>query len=250
MASEGNDVFLKDELHANGNLERLVFPARRDQLEASPTPKSGAAIPLQHSASNEDFRLDYEREAIDQIKKGLQALGGEVTDIESVIAKTSLSKAQVLECFGNMHSVVIALVESLATEMSAPLKVTATVPPLREILHKFGSRITMEDSKWQLNGLYRIALTESIRNREIGEEFYRRGPGLLTSELSDLIKRYQAEGEVRDGDSYILASQFMAILRLNLEPREEADADGHSDVSKIVDMFCSGIQKGVKPCAS
>lgn len=250
MAREGNEELFTGELHANGNFEQLAFPTRRDQLDASTTPKSRAAMPRQHSASNEDFRLDYEREAIDQIKKGLQALGGEVTDIESVIAQTSLSKGQVLECFGSMHSVVIALVESLAAEMSAPLKVAATIPPLREILHQFGSRITMEDYKWQLNGLYRIALTESIRNREIGEEFYRRGPGLLTNKLSDLIKRYQSEGEVRDGDSYILASQFMALLRLNLDPCEETDADGHSDVSKIVDMFCSGVQTGVKPCAS
>jgi hypothetical protein len=230
MASERINEILTAEARADGSSGQRALPSRQN-----PWPANDG--------------LDDQSEVLDEIKKALQAADGGVTDIESVLAGTTLSNDQVVKHFGSMHAVVIALVESLAVEMSTPLKAPANTP-LREILLQFGQRITAEDCRWQLRGLYRIALTESIRNRETGEDFYHRGPGLLTAELAGLIKRYQAMGAVRAEDSYLLASQFMALVRMNLDDGDDVRTAVHSDVAKTVDMFCSGIQAGATPCAN
>lgn len=196
------------------------------------------------SLPDQNADIDHRQGVIDVIMKALQAVDGGVTDIESVLDKTNLSNEAVLKHFENMHAVVIALVESLAEALSRPLKMSTTSMPLRETLIHFGKRITAKECRWQLISLYRIALTESIRNREAGGDFYHRGPGRVTAELARIIERHQVRGTVRAEDSYVLASQFMALLRVNLDEGNVARTSGPSHVFEIVDLFCSGLQTG------
>lgn len=200
--------------------------------------------PPEAPASVESIAVHRQQAVINEINRALQSAGGDVTDIESVLDRTSLTREEVLEHFDDMHAVVMALVESLVGAMLQPLKSATAAAPARDILLQFGSRLTAEACRWQLRSLYRIALTESIRNRTMGADFYHRGPGMLTTELARVIERGQAAGAIGSGDAYVLASQFMALLRVGLDDEGPDRTSGNSDVAQIVELFCSGIQTG------
>lgn len=110
-------------------------------------------------------------------------------------------------------------------------------------------RVSDEHSAAQLKCLYRIALTEVIRNTGIGRDFYLHGPAFVTTGLARFIEHAQAAGIVREDDSRNLASHLMALLRADLDLSDRsppASLDERSrprgNASRAIEMFCAGIQ--------
>lgn len=180
-----------------------------------------------------------------------------ITSIEAVIATTDLSSQEIADAFGSNRGLVIALAEMLAASMLEPLEGCTTVASFRQKLLAFGHRVTNEHSASQLKSLYRIALTEVIRNTGIGRDFYRHGPGLLTDGLARFFKDAQTAGIVLEEDCHALASHLLALLRASFDLSDTFPSDmskgtskelsyEQGDVPQIVDLFCAGIHTGAQ----
>ncbi|MEZ1321059.1 TetR/AcrR family transcriptional regulator C-terminal domain-containing protein [Pseudomonas fluorescens] len=244
MSNKANEAVLlhvqnTEHSELSTGLRGTVREANDDTTASAQTSHQSFPDTLHNSAGQ--YRI------IVEIKNALRNADTEVTDLETVLINAKLSTEKVLEHFENMHAVVIALVESLALELAAPLETAVYNLQFHLALLNFTSRIA--DHLWQLKALYRIALTEAIRYEDRGADFYHRGPGLLTAKLANLIEAYQAIGAVRSEDSYVLASQFMALARMHLDKDRPISAVGKIDSLSIVDIFCSGIMTGDKSCA-
>ena len=186
-----------------------------------------------------------------EVANALRAAGSDITNIQTVIAATTVSPQEIVDEFGDLGRFMIALVEALATSMLEPLDDCSTEASFQQKLLAFGNRVTGEHVAPQLKCLYRIALTEVIRNTGVGMSFYKHGLGLVTTELARFFRCSQAAGIVLEEDSRHLASHFMALLRANLDlpgalppAASRAAARGPKDVSRIIDLFCAGIQSG------
>ncbi|HSV58682.1 MAG TPA: TetR/AcrR family transcriptional regulator C-terminal domain-containing protein [Variovorax sp.] len=190
---------------------------------------------------------------LSEVADALQAADSGVRSIEAVIAKTDLSVQEIADAFGSNDGLVIALAEMLAASMLEPLEGSTTAASFRPKLIAFGHRVTNEHSASQLKNLYRIALTEVIRNTGIGPDFYKHGPGLLRDELARFFEAARSAGIVGEEDSHYLASHLLALLKASFDLSDTFPSDGskHSshergDVSQIIDLFCAGIHTGAE----
>jgi hypothetical protein len=188
---------------------------------------------------------------LSEVADALRAADSGLRSIEAVIATTDLSSQEIADAFGSNHGLVIALAEMLAASMLEPLEGCTTAPSFRRKLLAFGHRVTNENSASQLKNLYRIALTEVIRNTGIGRDFYKHGPGLLTAGLARFFKAAQTDGIDLEEDCHALASHFLALLRASFDLSDTFPSDvskelsyEQGDVSRIVDLFCIGIHTG------
>jgi AcrR family transcriptional regulator len=176
------------------------------------------------------------------------------TNIESAIARTSVSMQEIAASFGGKRELLLAMVSQLSDSMSAPLTAGSATPDLRQRLMDFGQGVTNTYANSHLRGLYRIAITESIRHTGLAREFHEAGPGRLTQRLADFLQIAQAGGVLRRADPHLLASHFLSLLRANLDipdtfPRDLATRPiGREYVRNAVDLFCRGIDGGRQPC--
>ena len=190
---------------------------------------------------------------LSEVADALHAADSGVRSIEAVIATTDLSVQEIADAFGNNRALVIALAEMLAASMLEPLAGSTTTASFRPKLIAFGDRITNEYTASQLKNLYRIALTEVVRNTGIGPDLYKHGPGLLTDELARFFDAARTAGIVLEEDSHYLASHLLALFRASFDLSDTFPSDGskalshaQGDVPQIVDLFCAGIHTGAQ----
>jgi hypothetical protein len=205
------------------------------------------SITLQAAAANRRYTI------LSEVADALRTADSGIRSIEAVIAATDLGSQEVADAFGGNDGLVIALAEMLAASMLEPLEGFTTAASFRQKLVAFGHRVTNVHSASQLKNLYRIALTEVIRNTGIGRDFYQHGPGLLTAGLARFFKAAQTAGIVQEEDCHALASHFLALLRASFDLSDTFPSDvskelsyEQGDVSHIVDLFCAGIHTGAK----
>ena len=186
-----------------------------------------------------------------EVAEALRTAGNGVTDIETVVAMTQVSARRIADEFGSMNGLVIALAEQLSASMLEPLDRRPAETSFETQLFEFANRIADAYSFSHLRGLYRIALTDAVRNIGTGRTFYERGPGLLMAELARFIHRAQKAGVIRGADCHELASHFMALMRAGLDLSDIFPSDTSNrpprkegDVSRIVSLFYTGIRTG------
>ena len=176
---------------------------------------------------------------------------GSTTNIESAMADASVSAQQVAATFGGTRELIVAMVGELSEQMSAPLASDSNLLDARSRLLDFAECVTDIYAHSHLRGLYRIAVTESIRHTGLGRDFYEAGPGRLTQRLADFLQRAQAQGALSCTDPQLLATHFLASLRAHLDvadtyahhPAGSGLAD-RSYVRQAVDLFFNGIEAG------
>jgi hypothetical protein len=189
-----------------------------------------------------------------EVATALREADASITNIESVIARTPVSEEEISDRFGGKRELLLAMVSQLSDSMSAPLAVGSTSYDWSQRLLEFGECVTDVYATSHLRGLYRIAITESIRHTGLGRDFYDAGPGRLAQRLAEFLQVAQAEGALR-ADPHLLASHFLSLLRVELDvsdtfPRDAAASPvaAGAYVRSVVDVFSHGIGGGRQPC--
>lgn len=206
---------------------------------------------VNHPSPDKHTRASILAEVVQAMRTG----DGLATDIESVIARTTLSVGQVEDEFDGLHDLILAMVGQLSALMCSPLEHPPTRLNFRQNLLAFGESVANVYSYSHLPMLYRIALTEAIRRTGLGPDFYRIGPGQVADRLADYLGQAKAAGAfASSADTRPLASHFMALLRAQLDLSDTFPNDrtnkldrGDPAVAEAVEMFCNGIKTG-KSC--
>jgi len=176
---------------------------------------------------------------------------GSITNIESAIASTAISAQDIATNFGGNRQLLLAMVRELSDTMCAPLDNDSAILDVRQRLFEFGQRVTDIYATSHLRSLYRIAITESSRHTGLGRDFHEAGPGHLTQRLGSFLQTAQAEGAIRPLDPHLLASLFLASLRVHLDiadtfSRASRPVADPASVQSVVDLFVDGIDGGTQ----
>ena len=189
------------------------------------------------------------REILEEVARALQAAGPGVTNIQAVVAATPVQPEEIDQLFGGFSGLLNALVEAVAQSVLAPLAPAGEgADAFLPTLIAFGQRVTNPRTALQLRALYRIAITDTIRDARLGQDFYARGPGQVLQGLARFLSTARAAGIPLEGDSHQLASHLMALLKGyaglpdGLAHHEPDDTRSLAEVPGIVGMFCLGIQ--------
>lgn len=198
---------------------------------------------------------EYSRAAIiAELAAVLRDCDASVTNIESAIARAGIPMQEISAQFGAPRQLILAMVLQLSRSMAASLAVETTAD-LRQRLIEFGRCVihTYASSHWR--ALYRIAVTESIRQTGLGRAFYESGFGYLTQRLAEFLRLAQEQGTLGPGDPHLLASHFLSPLRALVDmPGAHALDLATSPLAcsvharNVVDLFCRGINGGRQSC--
>lgn len=171
-----------------------------------------------------------------------------VSNIESVIAKVKLSLRDVSQMFGGTRELVLAMTSELTDRMCAPLAGIPTGADLGERLCEFGDQVLELCAISHWRSLYRIAVTESIRQTGLAGDFHELGPGRLAKRLAGFLRAAQEEGALACGDPHLLASHLLSPLLGGLGTSEEvapwfamSAIARRAYVRSLVNVFCHGI---------
>lgn len=195
------------------------------------------------------------RAIMDDLATVLSDAEASTTNIESAIARTSISPQDIAATFGGKRELLLAMVSELSDAMSEPLASGSKKADLRQRLLEFGQCVTDIYATSHLRALYRIAITESIRHTGLGRDFHEAGPGRLTQRLTEFLQAAQAEGTLGRADPHLLASHFLSLLRANVDVTDSFANELATHramrglyVRTVVDLFCDGINGGRSPC--
>lgn len=186
---------------------------------------------------------------LSQVADALRCAGRGVSSMQAVVATARISPQDIVDEFGSTRGLFIALAKSVSASMLEPLDHGTTDASFQHKLHAFAHRVTDEKSASQLRCLYRIALTEVIRNNGIDRDFHQHGPGQVTAGLARFFKTSKEDGIALEEDSRQLASHLMALLRAHLDLFDALPAGASNgpsrrrgNVTRTIELFCAGIQ--------
>lgn len=183
------------------------------------------------------------------VAESLRQMSETATNIQSVVNRTDIAEQEVVSEFGSMHGLILALVSQQIDALSLPLQ---DDPPqgkkeYMQRLLQFGQGVA-EAYSFYVRRLYRIAITESIRNSGFGREFYEVGPNRLTRRLASFLEQAQQAGAISLIDSRSAAELFLSLMRASLDlidnssnscPAKEGQA--HIAAKQAIDLFHDGI---------
>ncbi|UNK48709.1 TetR/AcrR family transcriptional regulator C-terminal domain-containing protein [Lysobacter sp. S4-A87] len=184
---------------------------------------------------------------LQEVSDALRMANDGATSIEAFLAGTSVSQREVIDEFGSMDDLVIALVENIVAFMLEPLDESPTEATFMRQLVAYGRRVTDEYADLRLKNLYRIAITDTIRDSRMKGEFYRRGPHVVQSELARFFRSAQLAGVRLDLDSRRLAGHFMAYLRVGWDLSGTGPQADGSQPADGVGRRVEGFLKGIRP---
>lgn len=185
---------------------------------------------------------------LDKVATALQGPSHGVTNIQAVVAGVDVARDEITELFGGFGGLVDALIDSLVISMLSPLRECESEDEFVHRLMAFGRRVTDPHGLVQQRNLYRIALTEAIRDAGRGQDLYARGPGRILNGLAAFLSSSRSAGVLLQGESRQLASHLLALLKgcSGLDDSFPPEAWGQPracrSVTKVVEQFLVGVQ--------
>lgn len=186
---------------------------------------------------------------LSEMADALRCADLDVSNIQAVIAATRFSLQDIVDEFGSTSHLFNAMVETASTSLLEPLDDCTNELSFQQKLLAFAHRATDAYSAVQLRCLYRIAVTDDIRNAGMGRDFHHYGPGLVADGLTRFFMAAQEAGIGLEEDSRRLASHLMALLRANLDISAPLTSETSNEttsprdkVSRIIELFCAGIE--------
>ncbi len=146
-----------------------------------------------------------------------------------------VSKRDLYALFDDKNAMLAAAIKERARRMRQPLDLAASVPQNRKalaaVLVEFGVSILRGVCHPDVLAIYRLAIAESERAREIGRALESGGREPNHAALSALLAKAQRQGLIGPGDPAAMATRYFAVLwgdlliRLLLRVRDAPTTD-------------------------
>jgi TetR/AcrR family transcriptional regulator, mexJK operon transcriptional repressor len=184
------------------------------------------------------------REAILQATRLLMNRYGAAFTVDMVAEQAGVSKQTVYNSFSGKEDIIVRVVESIVQEIGADLDAFSETDDVRMALIAFGSRyLRMVGNKDRTNFL-RLIIGAAARGDQTVELFFRSGPKLLVSRLSDFLVHQRDLGHLQFDDPQLAAEQFIGLVLGTLQMRlllgvatEQSEADVQNRVTSAIDLF-------------
>jgi AcrR family transcriptional regulator len=172
-----------------------------------------------------------------------------------------VSKRDLYALFDDKSAMLAAAIEGRARRMRQPLDLAAPTPRSRKdlaaVLIEFGSSVLRGVCHPDVLAIYRLAIAESDRAREIARALDNNGREANRAALSALLKRAQAQGLIGASDPVAMATHYFTVLwgdllvRLLLRVREpptaeEIETRAHSATEALLTFDARAVTGGAK----
>jgi AcrR family transcriptional regulator len=179
--------------------------------------------------------------------------GYERACIDDLIARVGGSKRTIYNAFENKEGLFAAVITDMLAEHARQIQAIAdsdatSGTDLRQIMRDYGHAMQNIVYAPRLLALYRLVIGESSRFPRLAEAWFDEGPQRVAQELTKILERHKARGEIRVTDCAMAAEQFLGLVRDNnylaviLGLRAPPDRKlAETRLDAMVDLFLSGI---------
>lgn len=220
----------------------------RTATSRKPMPDAGAPRVRQSAADRREAILAAARDVF--LERGYAN-----ASIDAVVERSGGSKATVYQLFGNKEGLLAALVADGAEELTQLVESLPHEGALEDQLYDFARGYLGLVLRPERLALFRLVVGESGRAPEIGDIFYRSGPGACGRRFADFFRRAMTRGLLAPGDAERTAFQFIHSLRSDLYMQvllNPTRAPTETEIAQHIDFVIRAFLDGhrVKPAAA
>lgn len=200
-----------------------------------------AAVPSRKVPRGERRKL----ELIDIAERMFLDRGFAETTMQMIAEAAGASKETLYRHFSSKEQLFAGIVDRKARELSGPQSALARGGTPETVLFDFGAGLLNMVLRAPSSSLLRILVSEAPRAPELGDLFYRRGPGRTMRRLADYLVEATERGELRCGDPPRAARLFLGAvvshyhLHCLVQPnwKRPAEREIRAHVRSAVTMF-------------
>jgi AcrR family transcriptional regulator len=189
---------------------------------------------------------DGKRDAI--LKIAFEAFltdGYAATSMSAIAAKVGGSKATLYNYFASKEELFTAVTAEKCQDMHQLLFETELEHGnFRTSLTRFGERFLRLALSEEKIAVFRLITAETARFPELGRAFYQSGPLRGKEILAQYFDRAVAEGDLKPGDTSVMASHFFALCKGELHHRwlwnmtsNPSDEEIRTTIEQAVSVF-------------
>ena len=171
--------------------------------------------------------------------------------MSDIARRAGASKQTLYARYPSKSALFAALMERKSSQLFEAIGPLSQDRSLRETLVSFGSELLSMILTDEARGLHRLVIAECLEFPELGETFWKLGPGRMRAMLADFLLQQQTRGVIQCGNpdhavEALLGSLVsVASMRSNLglaTPFARSKGQRTAWVNYAVDLFLSAVQ--------
>ena len=141
------------------------------------------------------------------------------TSTREIARRARVSKRELYALFDGKEAILAAMIAGRAVRMRQPLALPAVTDraTLAEVLQQFGGALLREGSNPAVMAIFRLAIAEAERAPDLARRLDEDGRRPTRAALIDLLARARAHALLEGTDLEAMASQFFALLWVDLQ---------------------------------
>lgn len=171
--------------------------------------------------------------------------GYEGTSMEAIAGAAGVSKLTLYSHFSDKEGLYVAAIKAVCEAQLPPLIFDQPAnTPISEVLQRIGLAFNSLINSPQSIALHRLLLSMSAQDTKLAQLFYDAGPQRLLDGMEQLLRRADANGELRIEQPRSAAGHFFSLLkgdhnfRLLIGCLKELDVeDAECHVTQVVQVF-------------
>jgi TetR/AcrR family transcriptional regulator, mexJK operon transcriptional repressor len=167
-----------------------------------------AAVPSRKVPRGERRKM----ELIDVAERMFLDRGFAETTMQMIAEAAGASKETLYRHFSSKEQLFAGIVDRKARELSGPESALARGGAPETVLFDLGAGLLHMVLKSPSSSLFRILVSETTRTPELGDLFYKRGPGRTLRRLAEYLTEATERGELRCADPSRAARLFIGAV--------------------------------------
>lgn len=157
---------------------------------------------------------------LDAAREMFLAHGFGATSMDALARRAGVSKATLYAYFGSKEALFAALVSEECARLDGEIATSSATgePPGTALPRLAGEFLALLLSPWAL-AIHRVVVAEAPRFPELGVVFYRAGCATMKARLEAYLRQAVARGELAVPDPASATTQFVGLIRGDLQLR-------------------------------
>jgi len=185
-----------------------------DEVARQGRPKS----PVKRDAILDAAKLLFTQEAYERVS------------LDAVAAEAGVSKVTIYSHFASKEALFVAAISAGCDQVFASVQLAAAGKGrIEETLYRLGCDFMQMIADPEVDALHGVMLAEGARRPELPRLFYENVVERSTRILADYLQAQSDAGRIACGDSYVAATQFLAVVQGHYFYRQQLGIESPAD---------------------
>ncbi|TMV88348.1 TetR/AcrR family transcriptional regulator [Thioclava sp. BHET1] len=195
---------------------------------------------------------EKERQILEAAQSVFFEKGFDQASTDEIARRARVSKATLYGYFPEKRALFVAFMERTAEASRASLFRSHSEQPVKETLAQVGKALLSMLVSPKAQGIFRLAIAESVRFPELRQTLYHSGQEQGTQQIANLLAQATTDGELNALNPDLAAAQFIELCRADLFYKVTfgiIETPSQSEVEKVVEAAVETFMARYGPTA-